>query len=456
MEAVMVAACLTTAAMLMSLALLLKVPAGAWQRRMALATTWLVGLHLAVRLVSGLGLLLATTPARIVLSLPGSGTVAIRLDGISWLLESLVALVGLAVCRFGYRYLAGDIRQAYFYRWAAFTLGAVSLMLLADHFGLLVIAWGLSSLGMHRLLCYHNHRPAAVAAAWSKFAISRIGDLCLVVAAVIATRLFGGLDLALWTERLSEVAANGDGRLVIVAWLIVAGAMIKTVQIPFHSWLPETLEVPTPVSALMHAGIVNAGGYLLIRMAPLLSTVPSSLWLCTAVGGLTALYGVTVMRCQSSVKGALAYSTIAQMGFMVFECGLGAYSAALVHLVAHSLYKAHAFLASGELTSLRVRGESMRTERPTGSGVPSFAGWRAGFQPLLTAAMPVAVWMGLCATWGLAPTDKPGGLVLAFVLCAAGCSFVWQAKPEGLAGQLTRLGIVSLMFMAYLARMVFP
>ena len=132
-----------------------------------------------------------------------------------------------------------------------------------------------------------------------------------------------------------------------VGYLLVACAAFKSAQFPWHSWLPDTMETPTPVSAFMHAGIINAGGFLLIRLAPLLTHAPAALHAIAVVGAVTAGFGGVVMLAQPSVKRALAYSTIAQMGFMLLQCGLGAFGLALLHLVAHSLYKAHAFLRSG-------------------------------------------------------------------------------------------------------------
>jgi NAD(P)H-quinone oxidoreductase subunit 5 len=131
----------------------------------------------------------------------------------------------------------------------------------------------------------------------------------------------------------------------------VAGAMLKSAQFPFHSWLPDTMETPTPVSALMHAGIINAGGFLVIRMAPLLSLSHPAMGFLALFGTITALFGSLVMLTHSSIKRVLAFSTIAQMGFMMLECGLGAFSLALLHLVSHALYKAYAFLSSGNLNS---------------------------------------------------------------------------------------------------------
>jgi len=156
-------------------------------------------------------------------------------------------------------------------------------------------------------------------------------------------------------DALFTAAASDPGPLPTVAWLLVACVALKSAQFPFHSWLPDTMETPTPVSAFMHAGIINAGGFLLIRLQPLLVHAPSALHFLALLGALTAMFGAVVMLPQPSVKRALAYSTIAQMGFMLLQCGVGAFALALLHIVAHSLYKAHAFLRSGSTIGAPAR-----------------------------------------------------------------------------------------------------
>jgi NAD(P)H-quinone oxidoreductase subunit 5 len=148
-----------------------------------------------------------------------------------------------------------------------------------------------------------------------------------------------------------------------ICFLLVAGAMLKSAQFPFHSWLPDTMETPTPVSALMHAGIINAGGFLIIRLNPLVTLSPAALSTLALFGAFTALFASLVMLTHASVKRSLAFSTVAQMGFMMLECGLGAFGLAVLHLVAHSLYKAHAFLASGSIVSM-AKSAWTPTEKP--------------------------------------------------------------------------------------------
>jgi NAD(P)H-quinone oxidoreductase subunit 5 len=163
----------------------------------------------------------------------------------------------------------------------------------------------------------------------------------------------GLLYLAFGTLHLDRLAALAGAapQLPMAAQaavlLIVCAALLKCAQLPFHGWLIQVMEAPTPVSALLHAGVVNLGGFVLIRFAPLVSEMPAAQALLVVVGTATAVLAALVMSTRISVKVMLAWSTCAQMGFMLMQCGLGVWEMALLHLVAHSLYKAHAFLAAG-------------------------------------------------------------------------------------------------------------
>ena len=204
--------------------------------------------------------------------------------------------------------------------------------------------------------------------------------------------------------------------------------MTKSAQVPFHSWLPDTMETPTPVSALMHAGVINAGGFLVIRLSPLVSLSPIALDLLAVVGAATAILGSVVMLTQTSLKRSLAYSTIAQMGFMMLQCGLGAFSAALLHIVAHSAYKAHAFLSCGSVLDTAARLKVPTLPGPSTSRLAlAFAG---------AMALGVAIVFGTFQAVGISILAKPGGVVLGLILTLALTQLLWKglaAGPVGLA-----------------------
>jgi NAD(P)H-quinone oxidoreductase subunit 5 len=275
------------------------------------------------------------------------GLVSFRFDALSATLLVLVSFLGLVVTRYSVNYLNGDPRQARFTRALLATLASVLLLAIAGNLLQFVVCWTATSLGLHRLLTFPSGSRSAALAARKKFLISRLGDACLIGALALVWKGFGTWDFAALFAAAENPGPAQAAVLPWVAWLVVAAALMKSAQLPFHSWLPETLDTPTPVSALMHAGLINAGGFLIVRLSPLLVQAPGALDALAAVGGATALFGSLVMMTQPSIKRSLAWSTISQMGFMMLQCGLGAFALAMLHLVAHSLYKAHAFLASG-------------------------------------------------------------------------------------------------------------
>lgn len=276
---------------------------------------------------------------------------AVRVDALSTLLFAMISILGVVISQYSLRYLDGEARQGYFYKNLLFTISSVSLLVLSSNLVMFFVAWCLSSTGLHRLLVYYHERPNAVLAARKKILISRLGDAFLMAGFVVTYRVFGSFDFdRLFALATDPTFSNAHATLISVSGIFLAlGAVAKSAQFPLHFWLPETMETPTPVSALMHAGIINAGGFLIIRMSPILTDVLLPHVLLTLVGAVTAVYGALVMITQNNIKKKLAYSTISQMGLMVFACGLGAYSIALFHIIAHSFYKAYAFLSTGDL-----------------------------------------------------------------------------------------------------------
>ncbi len=394
----------------------------------AKAMQWFVTGVVGLELLLALGLFLVhragggePISVRLVSMLPALGVdLGIYYDGATSLMLLLVAFVGFVVSRFSIRYLDGEASQGRYARWLAFTLGAVSLMVVAGNLLLFFAAWVMTSWGLHHLLLHYSHRPAAHRAAWTKFAISRLGDAFLIAALWLTFQSFGTFELSELFRRVGDVATGSPfaANHAAIAWLLMLGAVTKSAQFPFHVWLPDTMETPTPVSALMHAGIVNAGGYLVVRMSPLFVLAPESLMTLSLIGTFTACFGGVVMMTQPSIKRALAYSTIAQMGFMMLQCGLGAFSAAMLHIIAHSLYKAHAFLTSGSVVS-----QSRSTE---GAAAP-LANGKAATMALFGAAAATATGVvAISLALGVRFHEEPGGIVLAFILFLALTTWGWR------------------------------
>ncbi len=270
---------------------------------------------------------------------------SVRLDAVSVTMLTLVSFIGWIVVRYTATYLDGEDRQGAFTGWLCATLASVLLLVQAGNLVHFVLAWIATSLFLHRLLLFYPNRPTARRAARKKAITARVGDAALIGAAVLLAAGYGTSDIA----TIAEMARAGQGAAVAVwaAGLIALAALLKSAQFPTHGWVTEVMETPTPVSALLHAGVINGGGFLLIRFADLMLLAPGVLSVLVIVGGFTALFGGLVMLTQPAVKTSLAWSTVAQMGFMVLQCGLALFPLALLHIVAHSLYKAHAFLAAG-------------------------------------------------------------------------------------------------------------
>ncbi|MFT7638588.1 MAG: NAD(P)H-quinone oxidoreductase subunit 5 [Pirellulaceae bacterium] len=394
------------------------------QKLLRLIVTSIVGLEFLIALLFAVAQGTSGATARSVSLLhwivEPSVNFGIYYDSATSLMLLLVSFVGCVVSRFSIRYLDGEATQGRYFQWLGFTIGAVSLMVVAGNLMLFFVAWVMTSFGLHFLLLHYRQRPAAHRAAWTKFAISRLGDAFLIAALVVTFKTFGTFELSELFARAGEVgtASQSKAAHVAIGWLLMLGAVTKSAQFPFHTWLPDTMETPTPVSALMHAGVVNAGGYLVIRMSPLVALAPSALVTLAVIGAVTACFAGIVMMTQSSVKRALAYSTIAQMGFMMLQCGLGAFSAAMLHILAHSLYKAHAFLSSGSVVS-----QSLATR---GAKVPT-ASSRATFAYLLAAtAATVLTYLSIAHLFGVDIAAKPGGVVMAFILLLALTTWGWR------------------------------
>lgn len=270
---------------------------------------------------------------------------SVRLDAVSASMLLLVAFVGWIVVRYARTYLDGEARASVFTGWLCATLAAVLLLVQAGNLAQLVSGWIATSLCLHRLLLFYPDRVAARRAARKKLIFTRLGAVSLIIAAILLAFDYGTTDIA----AINAAAREGDGSVLVVfaTGLIALAALLKSAQFPTHGWLTEVMEAPTPVSALLHAGVINGGGFLLIRFADVMLLSPGTLVVLAMLGGFTALFGALVMLTQPAVKTSLAWSTVAQMGFMTLQCGLGLFSLALLHIVAHSFYKAHAFLASG-------------------------------------------------------------------------------------------------------------
>ena len=274
----------------------------------------------------------------------------LHLNGVNLTVLFLVSFMTIVLIRFSERYIQAEAKAHEFWRWLLLSLASVSVVILSNHLLLFWLGWVAISLCFHRLLLFYPDRPRAVLAAHKKFILARLAELCLLAAVLLLYAHHGSFHLDFIVNYYLSLAAGTELSFTekLAAFLIAQTALIKCAQLPLHGWLIQVVEAPTPISALLHAGIINLGGFLLISFAPLMVLAPVAQWTLIIVAGISTLISALVMMTRISIKVRLAWSTCAQMGLMLIECALGLYELALLHLLTHSLYKAYAFLSTGE------------------------------------------------------------------------------------------------------------
>ena len=352
----------------------------------------------------------------------GPWALGITLDTVSATMTVLVGFVAWVVMRYSRTYLDGESREGAFAGLMLATLAAVMLLVQSGTLLVLVVGFVAVGLGLRRLLMFYPDRPEAQRAATKFGLVWHAGDAALIVAAGLLYHAFGTADLA----AISAAGVMPLSAKIAVALLVLVAAL-KTASFPLHGWLTEVMEAPTPVSALLHAGIVNAGGFLVIRLADLMQSAPGAMAALVMIGGFTALFGAAVMLTQSAVKTALAWSTVSQMGFMLLQCGMGLWALALLHIVAHSLYKAHAFLGSGGAVRA-VAG----IRKPGAVAVPGFGAVARAFALALVIYAVVA--FGFTS---LAGPKSPQALALGAILIFGVAYLVAQGLADAAPRALT-------------------
>ncbi|HEY4000141.1 MAG TPA: proton-conducting transporter membrane subunit [Candidatus Xenobia bacterium] len=267
----------------------------------------------------------------------------------------LITGVGTLIFRYSRSYMDLDAGYARFLALIGVTTSALLAMVASPNLLMVFLCWQLLSYLLALLAHNLGHMPTrrgAIATFWCL----RLGDAAFLLGISLAYSLYGTMELGSLFIR----AAQDPGVLWIwpgvgiagptaVTSLLLVGAMSKSAQFPLHVWLPQSLYAPTPVSALLHAGLVNAAGFLINLLAPLYGQSPATLHVAFVIGALTALFGASTMLVQNDIKKTLGFSTIGQMGYMLMECGLGAFALAVFHLIAHGLFKATLFLNCGDV-----------------------------------------------------------------------------------------------------------
>ena len=274
---------------------------------------------------------------------------AYRLDSLSMVMTLVVTGIGLLIHIYSIGYMSHDAGFSRFFSYLnLFTFFMLNLVLGANLL-LMFIGWEGVGLCSYLLIGFWFERPAAAQAGKKAFVVNRIGDAGFILAVMLTFVTFGTLDFYAVMGEVSSAEMSG-GVLTAIGVLLFVGAAGKSAQIPLHVWLPDAMEGPTPVSALIHAAtMVTAGVYMVARTGVLFSHAPAAMALVATVGALTALFAASIALFQNDIKKVLAYSTVSQLGYMFLGAGVGAFAAAIFHLMTHAFFKACLFLGSGSV-----------------------------------------------------------------------------------------------------------
>ncbi|MDQ3240436.1 MAG: NADH-quinone oxidoreductase subunit L [Actinomycetota bacterium] len=276
---------------------------------------------------------------------------SILVDPLSVFMVLVVTGVSFLIHVYSIAYLGSDRGYARFFSYLNFFVFSMLLLVLAGNLVLLIVGWAFVGAASYLLISFWYRRDTATTAGIKAFVINVIGDVGLVVAAFLILDRLGTLDYLAAFEAAKEVP-SGDGTLVAACLLLLVGAFAKSGQLPLHTWLPDAMEGPTPVSALIHAAtMVTAGVYLIARFHPLFERAPTAAAVGAIIGTATLLFAATVALVSTDLKRIIAYSTISQIGYMVLAVCAFAYSAGLFHLMTHAFFKALLFMGAGSIVS---------------------------------------------------------------------------------------------------------
>lgn len=293
---------------------------------------------------------------------PNDLEVNLHLNHLAFVMVMLITFMSSIVHIYSARYMLSDATQSRFMAQLSLVTASVLFLVTSENLLTAFLGWQWIGMSLYLLLNHYHFDKKANKAAKKKFIINRLGDVSFLFAIIIAYQVYH-------TSSVSEITASIQQSYTVfgfdfaantlITGFIFIAVMTKSAQFPFHFWLPDTMETPTPVSALMHAGIINAGGFLLTSISPLVTTSPVTMLAIFIVGVTTMLTSVLFIATQTDIKKQLAYSTMGQMGYMIMQCGLGCFSAAVFHLIAHGFYKASLFLNAGSaLKNIKVNDTS--------------------------------------------------------------------------------------------------
>ena len=362
-----------------------------------------------------------------------------HIDRLSALMMILISIVGTIIYRYSINYMYQDRGYRRFLALIGFTTFVLLCMVASANLVMLFVFWQLLSY-LLSLLAHNLTHVATLEGAFRTFTLLRVGDVAFLAGIVLAHSLYGTVEFQELFARAAEspitlspfpgVEMTG---VTAVTLLIFIGAMSKSAQVPLHLWLPSSLYAPTPVHALLHAGIINAGGFLMNRLAPLYGLSSATLHVAFVIGMLTAVLGASMMLTQNDIKKTLGFSTIGQMGYMIMECGLGAFALAVFHLIAHGLFKATVFLNCGNVIhKARQQPAFPRMDEAIEKVQFSRLAWSTGF--FTTLLMPLVILLVAHGALQIPIRDSQGAVIFLF--------FIWVTSSQAIL-TLTRLRAVA-------------
>ncbi|MGH7147921.1 MAG: NADH-quinone oxidoreductase subunit L, partial [Nitrospiraceae bacterium] len=371
--------------------------------------------------------------------------IGFSIDRLTAVMLLLVTTVSSLVHIYTIGYMHGDHGYARFFSYIALFTFSMLMLVMADNLLQLFIFWEAVGLCSYLLIGHWYDRPAACSAATKAFIVNRVGDFGFMLGLLLVWYSFGSLDYFEIFVRAHESAGDvmnvlgpfggtwDVSVLTLICVLLFTGAVGKSAQVPLHVWLPDAMEGPTPISALIHAAtMVTAGVFMVARMAPLYNLSPAAMAVVAITGGVTMVVGATIALTQTDIKRVVAYSTVSQLGYMIMACGLGAYAAGMYHLLTHGAFKALLFLGCGSVIIALHHEQDMR---------------RMGG---LKDKLPVTYWTFVVGSLALAGFPLTSGFFSKDNLLVS----AWSA---GLLGQfLTGLGLVTALMTAFYSfRLVF-
>lgn len=350
-------------------------------------------------------------------------------DRLSAVMMTLITGVSTIIYCYSTRYMYQDGHARRYLALICLTDFVLICMVSSGNLMMLFLFWQILSYLLYLLA--HNHvHPATLTGAFKTFTLLRVADTAFLAGIVLAYQLYGTLEFqelfaraAATPVTISILPGMNVSAATAVTLLLFIGAMGKSAQFPLHLWLPGSLFAPTPVHALLHAGIINAGGFLINRLAPLFGMSSTTLHVAFVIGTLTAVLGATMMLAQNDIKKTLGFSTIGQMGYMIMECGLGAFSLAVFHLIAHGLFKGTVFLNCGNIIhKARQEPHVPHVDHAAEESGFSRLAWSTGF--VTTLFIPLLILLVTHGVLRIPLLESQGTVIILF--------FIWITSSQAI------------------------